>query len=121
MPNRNQIGLVIRSCRESRGYSQEYMADMLDIGQSAYAHIESGKTTLTIDRLIHITEILQLDIHEIIEIAIQTRIKSPSFSVSNVKQNGILYPDTKEVYDQLIVELRNEIKFLKSLIKKEQL
>lgn len=117
----DKIASMIRAGREALDYSQEYMADMLDIGQSAYANIESGKTTLTIDRLIHITEILELDIHEIIETRIQTRIKPASVSNTKSKLNGVLYPDTKEVYDQLIIELRNEIKFLKSLIKKELL
>jgi DNA-binding XRE family transcriptional regulator len=36
--------LHIRAIRESRGYTQEYMAEMLDICQSTYANLESGRT-----------------------------------------------------------------------------
>jgi len=93
------------------------MAEMLDIAQSAYAYLESGKTTLSIDRLIRITEILDIDIHQIIEKSIPLNIHSQHASVRDHSYK-FLYPDTKEAYDLLILELRNEIEFLRTLIKK---
>jgi len=119
MSNSHQIGLMIRSCRESRGISQDYMADMLDIAQSAYAYLESGKTTLSIDRLIRITEILDLDIHQIIDKSILTKNHSNLQESTSNNSHKLLYPDTKEAYDLLILELRSEIEFLRGLIKKE--
>ncbi len=109
----HQIAWIIRSCRESRGYSQEYMADMLNIVQSAYANIESGKTTLRIDRLKKISEILELDIHNVIDEGFQLEGRP------NGSQSTIIFPATKEVYDHLIIELRNEIEFLRSLVKEK--
>lgn len=114
MSKSHQIGLIIRSCRESRGISQEYMADMLDIGQSAYAYLESGKTMLSIDRLMRITEILELDIHQIIEESISSRKNMGG--VEYWQQTKVLSPDTKAAYDQLIQELRNEVEFLKRIV-----
>lgn len=117
MSKSHQIGLIIRSCRESRGISQDYMADMLDIAQSAYACLEAGKTTLSIDRLMRITEILELDIHQVID---ESMLVNQHVQPAAVHQtHKIIYHDTKEVYDQLITELRSEIEFLRSLIKKE--
>ena len=119
MSNSHQIGFLIRSCREARGISQDYMADMLNIAQSAYAYLESGKTTLSIDRLIKITEILDLDIHHVIDKSLQIRI--PAYRHESQKMNSplLLFPETKEAYDQLILELRGEIEFLRGLLKKE--
>ena len=116
MSSSHQIGFIIRSCRESRGFSQDYMADMLDIAQSAYANLESGKTTMSIDRLIRITEILDLDIHQVLMKSIPVLHHDDS---STDQRRHFLYPDTKEAYDLLIGELRNEIEFLRSLIKRE--
>ena len=119
MSNSHQIGLLIRTCRESKGISQDYMADMLNIAQSAYAYLESGKTTMSIDRLLRITEILDLDIHHLIDKSVATKFHS-DLPVSHLNSSDkILYPETKEAYDLLILELKGEIEFLRSLIKKE--
>ncbi len=114
MSKSHQIGLIIRSCRESRGISQDYMADMLDIVQSAYACLEAGKTTLSIDRLMRITEILDLDIHQVIEEGISSRNQMEGMQYRNASK--VLSPDTKAAYDQLILELRSEVEFLKGII-----
>jgi len=118
MSNSQQIGMIIRSCRESKGISQDYMAEMLDIAQSAYANLESGKTTLSIDRLIRITEILELDIHQVIDKSMLSRHHMHNPNLQNHPTQVFLFPDTKEAYDQLILELRREIEFLQGLVKK---
>ena len=114
MPATKKIAWIIRSCRESRGYSQDYMAEMLDVCQSTYANIESGKTSLSIDRLCRITDILGLDIHEVIDTGIVCDEEGLA------QKNALVFPATKEVYDQLIAELRNEVDFLKEMIRSQQ-
>jgi transcriptional regulator with XRE-family HTH domain len=109
--------LNIRAIRESRGYTQEYMAEMLNICQSTYANLESGKTTLSINRLLGIAEILDTDFAELID-----HKKPPGTMDFRKNQQSIplqpnLYQETKGVYEQLIHELRNEIDFLRSLIR----
>jgi DNA-binding XRE family transcriptional regulator len=42
--------LRIKRLREYRNYTQQYMADSLDLSQNAYCKIENGTTKLTIDR-----------------------------------------------------------------------
>lgn len=42
---------IMRILRESNDYSQEYVADVLDIAQKTYSNIESGKSKLTVDRI----------------------------------------------------------------------
>ena len=119
MSHSHQIGFLIRSCREARGISQDYMAESLNIAQSAYAYLESGKTTMSIDRLIRITEILDLDIHQIIDESIPLQQYTTDKSGEGRYSQKYLYPGTKKAYDMLIAELRSEVEFLRSLIKKE--
>ena len=119
MSNSHQIGSMIRSCRESKGISQDYMASMLDIAQSAYAYLESGKTTLSIDRLIRITEILDLDIHQVIEKSLPIHHHASQTSYLEQHPQKIIYSETREADDLLILELHNEIDFLRSIIIKK--
>ena len=113
MSSSQKIAWIIRSCRLSRGYSQEYMAEMLQICQSSYANLESGKSVITIDRLIRIAEVLNLDIHELIDTGLH--IPAPDAH----EHSPIVLPDVKVVYDQLVLELRSEILFLRNILKEK--
>ncbi len=53
--------------RTKRGYSQEYMAEKLSIGQKAYWKLEKGHTKLSVERLKKITLILDLNISTLLE------------------------------------------------------
>jgi transcriptional regulator with XRE-family HTH domain len=106
----------IRAIRESRGYTQEYMAEMLDICQSTYANLESGKSVMRVDRLLEICTILETDIHLVLEQG--TGIKpGPHTFQKDGNPKAEMGADVRQMYDQLIAELRNEIAFLRSLIR----
>ena len=109
--------LNIRGIRESKGYTQEYMAEMLDICQSTYANLESGKTTLTLARLLRIADILETDFTELVDHKKPTSGKYPGSFLSAPLQVESIHPETKGLYEQLIHELRTEIDFLRSLIR----
>jgi transcriptional regulator with XRE-family HTH domain len=51
----------IRIARVSKGYTQHYMAMQLDISQRAYSKIECGHTILSVERLLNIATILEID------------------------------------------------------------
>lgn len=51
----------LKQIREFRNYSQEYLAEKLGISQETYSRIENGTVSLTVNRLILIAEILQVD------------------------------------------------------------
>ena len=55
------VGEKIRLQRLAKKYSQEYMAFMLEISQAAYSKIERDETELTIQRLLDIGEILEIN------------------------------------------------------------
>lgn len=53
-------GDKIRIARITKGYSQEYMAFMLEISQSTFSKMESGSIEITVKRLFEIAEILEV-------------------------------------------------------------
>ena len=59
-------GEKIRIARTIKGYSQEYMAFMLNISQSTYSKMESGSIELTVQRLFEIAELLEVKIIELL-------------------------------------------------------
>lgn len=116
MRNSDKIGLRIRSVRESRRYSQEYMAEMLSMSQSCYANLESGKSSLSVDRMVAITEILEIDVSLLFE---RQRGSSTPPSDTLTPVNGAVSgfsPEIKHAYEQLIAELREEVRFLRELV-----
>ncbi|MXV49937.1 helix-turn-helix domain-containing protein [Pedobacter sp. HMF7647] len=58
--NKKDIGEKIRIQRVIKQYSQEYVANCMDISQAAYSKIERGETELSVERLYEIAEILEV-------------------------------------------------------------
>lgn len=109
--------LNIRAIRESKGYTQEYMAEMLDICQSTYANLESGKTPLSITRLLIISDILESDFNQLVDRPKNASSLPEENSMDRLRVENGLYQETKVVYEEWINELRKEIEFLRSLIR----
>jgi transcriptional regulator with XRE-family HTH domain len=57
----NKIISRIIEYRKAKGLTQKQMADKLGIGQVGYSQIETGKTDLTLDRLIRIANVLEVN------------------------------------------------------------
>ena len=57
----------IRRVREGLGYSQEYMAVKLGIGQNGYSKIELGYTRITVERLFAIARLLGVPVTELLQ------------------------------------------------------
>lgn len=49
---RLKLGYKIRTVREKRGYSQEQLAEKMDINRSTISKIENGKFSISIDYLV---------------------------------------------------------------------
>jgi transcriptional regulator with XRE-family HTH domain len=60
------IGFRIKQLREYRNYTQQFMADSLELSQNAYCKIETGMTKLTTDRLEDIARILDTPIENLL-------------------------------------------------------
>lgn len=57
----------IRKVRESKAWSQEQMAEKLNMSLNGYAKIERGETKLYLDKLEQIAQILDIDVVELMQ------------------------------------------------------
>lgn len=68
--NKNEMKAIdggdIRKYRDEKCYTQEYMANRLGIGQSAYQKIESGESKISVERLTQIARILEKPLESLI-------------------------------------------------------
>jgi transcriptional regulator with XRE-family HTH domain len=55
------INEKIRLLRLEKNYSQEYVAAQLELSQSYYGRIENGKRTISVDCLMKILSVLDVD------------------------------------------------------------
>lgn len=62
------ISTNIRSKREYRNYTQEYLAAKLGISQNAYSKLELGYTKITVERIFQIAEVLDFEVTDFIDI-----------------------------------------------------
>lgn len=65
-------GEKIRQIRLIKGFSQENLADMLNISTTAYGDIERNKTELTILRATEIAKVLDIGLIDLLEIELQS-------------------------------------------------
>lgn len=79
----NFILTKIRSKRLEKNYSQKYLAARLNISQSYYAKIENGNTKLTVEGLIEISQILNLNIVELFNPQNQTKLAQNKNKIKN--------------------------------------
>ena len=62
----DEIRERIKKIRTEKGYSQEYMADMLSISQNSYHKLERGHTRISLHKFIDIAKILEIETSELI-------------------------------------------------------
>ena len=60
--NPAQVAEILRGRRKARGISQQQLASKLGISQSRLSAIEAGSTPLTVDRLIVLANVLDLQL-----------------------------------------------------------
>lgn len=46
-----RIGIKLRKLRMEKGYSQEYLAEVLEVSQKTYSNMENNKSSISIETL----------------------------------------------------------------------
>jgi len=77
------LGENIKKLREFKNFTQQYLADELGLSLSGYGKIERDQTELTINRLLKICEILEVDLFTLINFDHKS-----VFQNLNAKSNG---------------------------------
>ena len=113
----NKIGFNIRKIRESKGFSQDYMANVLDISQASYARLENEDTKVTVDRLSKIAEILNTNIIDFFDADRVTIQSQNNYECSyGLVQN--LTIENKEIMEKLLKSKDDQINLLQNVINK---
>jgi transcriptional regulator with XRE-family HTH domain len=108
-------GEKIRTIRELRNFSQEYMASELGIAQNTYSKIETGQSKLTAEMLKNLAELLGVSPVDILS----SHPAIISFGITNVKENSNandLYRNQQEFLEKMLASKDNEIHYLKEII-----
>ena len=116
--NIDKILKKIRDTRKNKGFSHENMAHELNMSPSAYNKLERSETTLSLERLLKIKDILDLPFSDLFE------LKTGDTFNQDLKDNAIgnvqnLYQENKEINEKLIQTLQEEIVFLRGLFKEK--
>ena len=116
------VGTKIKKMRELRNYTQSYMSESLNMSLSGYSKIERDETEISLKRLKQIADILQTTIDAILSFDENKIFNIEQQQHSNGVQNGYVHMiknENPEILIQYIEQLKNENKFLKTLIDKK--
>lgn len=107
--------------RKEKGFSMENMAQELGLSISAYNKIEKQETKLTFERFLQMQTILDVPFQELLGIKGETVYHQNLTDQSTGYQAGVqhLQQENKELTENFIKSLQEEIVFLKSLVKKQ--
>ena len=115
-PHSTKIGNKLRQLRINKGYSQEYMAEILAVSQKTYSNMENDKTSISIEALKKIAEEYRVDILKLLSDE-KIVVQHNNFLDLSSKQE-IIY---NHITDELINQLKSRIEDLKnSLAEKEK-
>jgi transcriptional regulator with XRE-family HTH domain len=108
----------IKSIRELKNYTQEYMADQLGVTQAGYSKIEKGKTILSYVKLVEIARILEVSVEDVISFDSERYFNSINTVKGNSNNGSILINSDnsaalKELYE-------DKIRLLEKLLSKTE-
>jgi transcriptional regulator with XRE-family HTH domain len=109
------IGYKIRKVRELKGFTQDFLAQELNISQKAYSKIERGETKVDNKRISDISKVLEVDPMDLLTF-------DESFVFNNCIQSGKFMQFIHQIpeklieqYEARIKQLEEENRFLKDL------
>ena len=121
-----QLGSKLRVLREINNYTQEYVADALNISSSTYSLMEKGQATFTVERLEKLALLYKLDIVDILNMSGQTIIHQITHTHSsgicsdnvNINNNNGLAEEERNLYKETIARLEEQNNKLMILLDK---
>jgi transcriptional regulator with XRE-family HTH domain len=106
-------GKMIRDARTEKGYSQEYVADILGISQSQYSKLENGETSFEIEELSQLIDLLELNPLEVLEFTDKQMVfinSACSGNNGNNNSNSFITNDTDIIRKIVQEELKKQTK-----------
>lgn len=106
----------IKSIRMNKGYSQEFMASKIGVSQRAYSKIENEETKLDIDKLLKISDILEVEPSELLSGEFnQTNNFNNYKTITNAVVNN--YAKAQDEFNKELIQLlKEEIENLRLMV-----
>ena len=113
-----KLGQNIRKLRELRNFTQQYMAEKLEMTQGNYARIENEEIHLSDDRLGKISTLLGYSPEFIIQFDVE-RIHDMVADKKEVREvfSYQISPELKELYESRIESLQSYVNSLKAEVR----
>ena len=111
---------VIRLIREEKRLTQLYMAKKLKISQQAYSIMENNPENITLKRLKEIADLLDVEISTLLGIDngyLQQNFGQTGGNAATQMINNYTAQEQHDLYERLIAELKEELTYLRTLIK----
>ncbi len=106
------IGNKLRKLRMGKGYSQEYLAEVLEVSQKTYSNMENNKSSISIETLKKIAEEYKIDLIELLSDD-KVIVQNNSSRESSTFQGGIIINHMSE---ELLNQMKERIEDLKETI-----
>lgn len=112
-----KVGDKIKKLRELKNYTQQYMADELELSLSGYGKIERDETDISISRLEKIATVLEVDVNTILSFD-----ERQVFNFHNNQNTMVSMRDQHinqmELIETIVNQYKDENQYLKDLISK---
>lgn len=117
-----QVGKNIKQLRELKNFTQDYMAKNLGMTTSGYSKIERGEVNVTVEKLQQISSLLDMEINELLTFDDNMIFNNYGHAEGQSFSNhiGIDIQSIINNYESQLTFLRNEIEFLRGVIKSSQ-
>lgn len=123
MMDKYKVSQAIKRLRELRNFTQEQVADELQISLRSYNTIENNPEDMSIGLLHKLSELLQTSPAQLLELDISTLIQNNKIQGSGFTISGNAYTNDinriHALYSQRIEHLEEEVKFLRDLLSKK--
>lgn len=111
----------IKTIRESKNFTAEYLATQLGISQPAYSKKENGETEFTLPELVKVSEALEVPLVKIIDLDLARIINNTQNNENTTNSNGFVENQTNnsaEGYKVAIETQEKEIAYLRAQLEK---
>jgi transcriptional regulator with XRE-family HTH domain len=116
------VGNKIKKLRELRNFTQDYMADALQMSQAGYGKIERDETDISLSRLQQIAEVLNVGLNDLI--GFDEKMVFYGAMNNHATANGGIFlgkdnfDKERKLYEEQIKQLQDHVHYLKELLDK---